>query len=148
MSPHNDTATPHELIEKWTPGIFCNGSEMEKVIAVEATAILIENGAIPESRETRAFVKWFRRVWREQPMLTVDELHQMRAEARASTAAEHTVWWLLLCRAVERETTKRAAQACRDVASEMRRAGVGATNAMYDWQADGAEECALELERP
>ena len=33
----------------------------------------------------------------------------MRSAARSSDEAEHTVWWLLLCRAVEQETLRRAA---------------------------------------
>lgn len=57
------TATPRELIEKWTPGILGDGSELAKTIAIYATTLLIEHGAIPEARETRAFMKWHRETY-------------------------------------------------------------------------------------
>lgn len=55
----SDTTTPRELIEKWTPGIFGDESEFSKVLAIISTAFLIKNGAIPEDRETRAYMKWY-----------------------------------------------------------------------------------------
>ena len=50
--------TPRQLIEKWTPGLLGDGSELALTIAVISTAHLIESGAIPADRETRAFMKW------------------------------------------------------------------------------------------
>ena len=44
-------------------------------------------------------------------LLTEAELRAMRSEVRASPEAEHTVWWLLLCRAVEACVIDRAARA-------------------------------------
>ena len=45
-------------------------------------------------------------------MLSDDELRAMRSDARHSPEAEHTVWWMLLARAVERAAYERAAQEC------------------------------------
>lgn len=52
--------TPRQLIEKWTPGIFCDGSELNKVLAIVTTAMLIENGAIEDGPEARAYMQWYR----------------------------------------------------------------------------------------
>jgi hypothetical protein len=54
----SERVTPRQLIEKWTPGICGDGDELALVLAIESTVILIRNGAIPESRETRAFMEW------------------------------------------------------------------------------------------
>lgn len=45
-------------------------------------------------------------------MLSDDELRAMRSDARHSPEAEHTVWWMILARAVERAAYERAAQEC------------------------------------
>lgn len=45
-------------------------------------------------------------------MLSDDELRAMRSDARHSPEAEHTVWWMLLARAVERAAYERAAMEC------------------------------------
>lgn len=58
-----ETVTPRQLIERWTPGLCGDGSELALVLAIESTAFLIGNGAIPESRETRTFMEW-REKWR------------------------------------------------------------------------------------
>lgn len=60
--------TARELIEQWTPGILseCDGSELSELLAVEATMMLIENGAIPPDPETQAFTKWFNEKWRNR----------------------------------------------------------------------------------
>lgn len=42
----------------------------------------------------------------------------MRCEARHSPEAEHTVWWLLLCRAVERAARAAAFREAARVASD------------------------------
>lgn len=63
MPPEPARKTPRQMIEQWTPGILGDGSELAKVIAVEATRLLIVGGAIPEDRETRAFMKWHAETW-------------------------------------------------------------------------------------
>ena len=75
-------------------------------------------------------------------MLSDDELRQMRLDARHSPEAEHTVWWMLLARAVERAAYERAAQECIETAAELRRCADGCTDGRYDWKADGALDCA------
>lgn len=55
--------TPRQLIEKWTPGILGDDSELAMTIAVLSTVHLIESGAIPADRETRAFMKWHEEVF-------------------------------------------------------------------------------------
>lgn len=42
----------------------------------------------------------------------------MRIAARHSPEAEHTVWWLLLCRAVERAAREAEREACARVCEE------------------------------
>lgn len=45
-------------------------------------------------------------------MLSDEKLRQMSLDARHSPEAEHTVWWMLIARAVERAAYERAAQEC------------------------------------
>lgn len=53
-----ERVTPRQLIEQWTPGLCGDGSELALVLAIVSTVHLIQNGAIPESRETRTFMAW------------------------------------------------------------------------------------------
>lgn len=50
-------------------------------------------------------------------MLSDEKLRQMRLDARHSPEAEHTVWWMLLARAVERAAYAKAEKRCRDISN-------------------------------
>lgn len=69
----------------------------------------------------------------------------MRSEARLSPEAEHTVWWLLLCRAVERAARaaafREAAEVCERVHDEHERKSRG----LYDPYESGCIDTAREL---
>lgn len=54
-----DQRTPRQLMEMWTPGVTGDGSELALVLAAEATAGLINSGAITECPTTRAFMVWY-----------------------------------------------------------------------------------------
>ena len=45
-------------------------------------------------------------------------------------------------RVVERAAYERAAQECIETAAELRRCADGCTDGRYDWEADGADDCA------
>ena len=61
----------------------------------------------------------------------------MRSEARHSPEAEHTVWWLLLCRAVERAARAAALREAAEVCDEL-------SNDFGDQAAD--PDCELDEE--
>ena len=68
----------------------------------------------------------------------------MRSDARHSTEAEHTVWWMLLARAVERAAYERAAQACEAQISGSDHHYL-ATHGHWDHMAQAATNCAAAI---
>jgi len=71
-------------------------------------------------------------------LLTDDDLREMRIEVRASPDAEHTAWWLLLCRAVERRVCAALAQQQTAVATE-REACALVCEGLHDEWVDGSD---------